>query len=152
MIFGYARVSSIEQSLDGQVEALRAAGAEKIFAEKVSGKNTNGRPQFAKLLRAVSEGDVILVTKLDRFARSLRDLLTVMAELHERGVGFKSLGSFSPTGAGGGTTGSGVRGSTTCIPWIDVKRWMGSFGGILSVMVYFLVSITIRFVVIPACI
>src|SRR6476660_8318617 len=92
MKFGYARVSSNTQDHAAQVEALKAAGCEKIFSEKASGKSTNGRPEFCKLMKAISPGDTIVVTKLDRLARSSRDLHNILGELAERSCGFVSLG------------------------------------------------------------
>ena len=68
MKFGYARVSSNTQDHAAQVEALKAAGCERIFSEKASGKSTNGRPEFAKLMKALKHGDVVTVVKLDRLA------------------------------------------------------------------------------------
>jgi predicted site-specific integrase-resolvase len=73
MIIGYARVSTQEQSLDAQIEELKAAGAERIFAEKASGA-WRERPELAKLKAQVTYGDVVMVTRLDRLARSTRDL------------------------------------------------------------------------------
>ena len=90
MIIGYARVSTDGQTLDAQHSTLRAAGAEKVFAEKVSGAKTN-RAQLAKAIDALGAGDVLLVTRLDRLARSTRDLLNVLATISEKGAGFKSL-------------------------------------------------------------
>ena len=90
-VYGYARVSSGSQSHEAQCEALRNAGCERIYAEKISAKAEVHRPQLAKLLRVADAGDVIIVCKLDRFARSLRDLLNIMADLNSRGVGFRSL-------------------------------------------------------------
>jgi DNA invertase Pin-like site-specific DNA recombinase len=90
-VYGYARVSSLAQGLTTQVAALTAAGAERIYKEKLSGKNAE-RPQLQILLRKVMPGDVVLVTKVDRLARSTRDLLNIIAELDEAGVGFRSLG------------------------------------------------------------
>jgi DNA invertase Pin-like site-specific DNA recombinase len=78
--------------LQSQVEALRAAGCERIYSEKASGKSTNGRPQLAKMLKALLPGDVVVVTKLDRVARSARDLLNIVGELKDRGCGFLSIG------------------------------------------------------------
>jgi predicted site-specific integrase-resolvase len=78
MIVGYARVSTDGQTLDAQQAALIANGAEKIFAEKVSAAKTD-RKALAKAIAAPSEGDVLLVTRLDRLARSTRDLLNVLA-------------------------------------------------------------------------
>jgi DNA invertase Pin-like site-specific DNA recombinase len=74
MKFGYARVSSNTQDHAAQVEALKAAGCERIFSEKASGKSTNGRPEFARLIKTLRHGDVVTVVKLDRLARSSRDL------------------------------------------------------------------------------
>ena len=90
MIVGYARVSTDGQTLDAQHSTLRAAGAEKVFAEKVSGAKTN-RAQLAKAIDALGAGDVLLVTRLDRLARSTRDLLNVLATIADKGAGFKSL-------------------------------------------------------------
>jgi DNA invertase Pin-like site-specific DNA recombinase len=92
MRYGYARVSSETQDYTAQVEALKAAGCERIYSEKASGKNTNGRPEFAKAMKALLPGDAIVVTKLDRIARSSRDLQNIIHDLKERGCGFVSLG------------------------------------------------------------
>ena len=89
-IYGYARVSTDGQTLDAQVTQLKAAGAEKVFREKVSGAQTD-RAQLARLLRALEPGDVVLVTRLDRLARSTRDLLNVLAAVGEKEAGFRSL-------------------------------------------------------------
>jgi DNA invertase Pin-like site-specific DNA recombinase len=90
MIVGYARVSTDGQTLDAQHVALKAAGAEKVFAEKVSGAQTE-RKALAKAIGALNAGDVLLVTRLDRLARSTRDLLNVLASVSEKGAGFRSL-------------------------------------------------------------
>lgn len=90
MIIGYARVSTQEQNLDAQIDALKAAGAERIFEEKLSGKAKN-RPELEKLLDQLRAGDVIVVTKYDRLARSLKDLITIVEAIREREAGFKSL-------------------------------------------------------------
>jgi DNA invertase Pin-like site-specific DNA recombinase len=92
MRYGYARVSSDTQDYQAQVEALKAAGCERIFSEKASGKSTNGRPEFVKLMRALLPGDAVVVTKLDRLARSSRDLHNILGQLKEQGCGFVSLG------------------------------------------------------------
>jgi DNA invertase Pin-like site-specific DNA recombinase len=92
MKFGYARVSSNTQDYAAQVEALKAAGCERIFSEKASGKSSNGRPEFPKLMKALNHGDVVTVVKLDRLARSSRDLQNILHELKEMGCGFVSLG------------------------------------------------------------
>src|SRR5262245_56621947 len=102
MKYGYARVSSKGQDYIAQVEALKAAGCEKIFSEKASGKSTDGRPEFKKLLKALLPGDVVVVTKLDRLARSSRNLHNVLHELEGLSCGCVSLGEawcrFKPVG------------------------------------------------------
>jgi DNA invertase Pin-like site-specific DNA recombinase len=90
MIVGYARVSTDGQTLDAQQAALRSAGAERVFAEKVSGAKTDRR-QLAKAIDALGAGDVLLVTRLDRLARSTRDLLNVLDAVAKRGAGFRSI-------------------------------------------------------------
>jgi len=92
MRYGYARVSSNSQDYAAQVDALKAAGCERIFSEKASGKSTSGRKEFEKLMKALLPGDAVVVTKLDRLARSSRDLHNVLHELQERSCGFVSLG------------------------------------------------------------
>jgi DNA invertase Pin-like site-specific DNA recombinase len=92
MKYGYARVSSKAQDYTAQVEVLKAAGCERIFSEKASGKSTNGRPEFAKLLKALLPGDTVVVTKLDRLARSSRDLHNILHEMEGLSCGFVSLG------------------------------------------------------------
>lgn len=89
-IFGYARVSTDGQSADGQVEALIAAGAAKIFKEKVSGAKAD-REELGRLLKAIGAGDVLMVTRLDRLARSTLNLLKVLNQVMEKGAGFRSL-------------------------------------------------------------
>jgi DNA invertase Pin-like site-specific DNA recombinase len=91
MIYGYARVSTDGQSVDAQVKQLRAAGAEKIYRETASG----ARADRAQLIRAVTQlaaGDVLAVTRLDRLARSTRDLLNTLAQIAGKKAGFRSLG------------------------------------------------------------
>jgi DNA invertase Pin-like site-specific DNA recombinase len=90
MIIGYARVSTDGQTLDAQLAALRGAGADRVFSEKVSGAKTDRR-QLAQAIAALAVGDVLLVTRLDRLARSTRDLLNVLANVADRGAGFRSL-------------------------------------------------------------
>ena len=89
-MFGYARVSTNGQDLSAQDAELRSAGCAKVFKEKVSGAKTD-RPELAKAIRQLEEGDVLLVTRLDRLARSTRDLLNVLDEIAKRGAGFRSL-------------------------------------------------------------
>ena len=89
-IYGYARVSTNGQDLSSQEAELMAAGAAKVFKEKVSGAKTD-RAELAKLIRRLEPGDVLIVTRLDRLARSTRDLLNVLATVGEREAGFRSL-------------------------------------------------------------
>jgi DNA invertase Pin-like site-specific DNA recombinase len=91
MIVGYARVSTDGQTLNAQQSALSEAGCARIFSEKESGVKTD-RAQLAKAIAALGEGDCLIVTKLDRLARSTRDLLNTLAEIAQRGAAFKSLG------------------------------------------------------------
>lgn len=91
MLVGYARVSSVGQSLDIQNEALLAAGCEKVFSEKISGRSTDQREQLALALDFVREGDTLVVTRLDRLARSVGDLHRIIERLTEKGVAFKCL-------------------------------------------------------------
>jgi DNA invertase Pin-like site-specific DNA recombinase len=90
MIIGYARVSTDGQTLDAQQSALREAGCEGIFSEKESGARTD-RPQLTKAIAALTDGDTLIVTKLDRLARSTRDLLNTLAAIGDRRATFKSL-------------------------------------------------------------
>jgi len=91
MIIGYARVSTDGQTLDAQQAALREAGCARVFSEKVSGAKTD-RAQLAKAIAALAEGDTLIVTKLDRLARSTRDLLNTLDAIGKAGAAFKSLG------------------------------------------------------------
>lgn len=90
MIIGYARVSTDEQNLDAQLDALKGVGALRIFSDKISG-SLRKRPELDRLLDQLRDGDVIVVTKYDRLARSLRDLLDIVEAIKERGAGFRSL-------------------------------------------------------------
>jgi DNA invertase Pin-like site-specific DNA recombinase len=89
-IVGYARVSTGQQDYQTQVDRLTAAGAAKVFAEKQSGLD-GGRPMLAECLRYVRDGDTLIVTKLDRLARSTADLYRIVTDLADRGVAFKVL-------------------------------------------------------------
>jgi DNA invertase Pin-like site-specific DNA recombinase len=88
--YGYARVSTNGQDLSAQDAELMAAGCAKVFKEKASGAKSD-RPELAKAIGRLEEGDVLVVTRLDRLARSTRDLLNVIAAIADRGAGFKSL-------------------------------------------------------------
>ena len=90
MIYGYARISTDGQSLDAQRAELAAAGCAKVFAETASG-TTADRPRLGRALEALDPGDVLVVTRLDRLARSTRDLLNVLATVAARGAEFRSL-------------------------------------------------------------
>jgi DNA invertase Pin-like site-specific DNA recombinase len=90
-LYGYARVSTNGQALDAQVAQLEAAGCARIYREKVSGAKTD-RAELKKMLRALRVGDLVLVTRLDRLARSTRDLLNILAHVSDRSAGFRSLG------------------------------------------------------------
>jgi len=90
MVIGYARVSTNDQETATQVAALKAAGCERIYREKASGGRWD-RPELHRLLDQLRKGDVLVVWKLDRLSRSLRDVLTIMARLGEAGAGFRSL-------------------------------------------------------------
>jgi DNA invertase Pin-like site-specific DNA recombinase len=90
MIIGYARVSTDGQSLEAQQASLKAAGAERIFSEKISGAITD-RKALGKAIAALQTDDVLLVTRLDRLARSTRDLLNILDTISKAGAKFKSL-------------------------------------------------------------
>ena len=90
-IIGYARVSTLDQDLSGQIEALKASGATTIYREKVSSVRAV-RPQLAKLMAALKLGDVVMVTKLDRLGRSTRELLDLIEGIGKAGASFRSLG------------------------------------------------------------
>lgn len=102
VIIGYARVSSSGQAVDAQVEQLASAGCEKIFQETVSGTKSE-RPELRAAVSMLSEGDVLIVTRLDRLARSTHDLLEIVHQIETCGAQLKSLAdawadTASPTG------------------------------------------------------
>src|SRR6266568_6603988 len=90
MIYGYARCSTADQSLDGQLAQLCSAGCERVFSEKISGAKLDRR-QLAGAIKALGPGDTLIVTRLDRLARSTRDLLNTLDTVTKAGAGFKSL-------------------------------------------------------------
>ena len=104
MLIGYARVSTIGQSLSVQREQLLGAGCTQIFEEKKTGADRK-RTQLSRMLREISEGDVLIITSLDRLARSTHDLLEITHQLKEKDVQFRSLRE----------------------PWADTTSPMGSF-------------------------
>ncbi len=91
MKIGYARVSTEDQKLDTQIDALREAGCEKIYKEKITGSKRD-RPQLDKMLEHIRAADVVIITKYDRLSRSLRDLIDIVGQINEKDAGFKSLG------------------------------------------------------------
>lgn len=91
MLVGYARCSSSSQSLDIQLDHLGKAGCEKVFAEKVSGRSTKDRIELAQAMDFVREGDTLVVTRLDRLARSVGDLHRIIEKLTDKRVEFRCL-------------------------------------------------------------
>src|SRR3954463_523498 len=89
-IVGYARVSTRDQDLAGQLAELKAAGCELVYREKVSGAASD-RKELARLVRKLERGDTVIVTRLDRLARSTRDLLNILDEIGKAGAGFRSI-------------------------------------------------------------
>ena len=90
MLIGYARVSTEDQSLDRQIDQLKAAGVKKIYCEKITGTKKD-RPKLKEMLDNAREGDTIIVTDLTRISRSTKDLLSLVEEINKRGMHFKSL-------------------------------------------------------------
>jgi DNA invertase Pin-like site-specific DNA recombinase len=88
---GYAWVSAVDQDFNGQIDQLRAAGCDKVFSEKMSAKSTNGRRALQKALDTLQPGDTLVVTKLDRLARSIRDLLNLLDEIKATGAHIRAL-------------------------------------------------------------
>jgi DNA invertase Pin-like site-specific DNA recombinase len=91
MIVGYARVSTQDQDLSAQLDALKKAGCTQVYREKISGVRAD-RPQLARMVATLKRGDLVIVTRLDRLGRSVRELLNLLAEYDKLGVGFRSLG------------------------------------------------------------
>jgi DNA invertase Pin-like site-specific DNA recombinase len=90
MRIGYARVSTQDQKLDSQLDALKKAGCAVVYREKLSGKNLE-RPELQKIMNDIGEGDALVVFKLDRLGRSLKDLIDTVNKLHQKKVTFISL-------------------------------------------------------------
>lgn len=101
VLIGYARVSTQDQNLDLQSEALTKAGCERIFNDKISGSRTE-RPGLTKALEMLREGDTLVVWKLDRLGRSVKNLVDLVGELHQQGIQFKSLTDAIDTGTPSG--------------------------------------------------
>jgi DNA invertase Pin-like site-specific DNA recombinase len=89
--YGYARVSTEDQSLEAQRAALQAAGCDLIIEEKASGKDVEGRPKLALLIEVLGAGDQLIVTKLDRLARSTLNMLELVEQIGRKGAGLRSL-------------------------------------------------------------
>jgi DNA invertase Pin-like site-specific DNA recombinase len=101
-LYGYARVSSADQDLSIQRTALKAAGCRVIRAEKASGTSRNGRTELETLLQFLTAGDTLVVTRVDRLARSMRDLQNIVHELREKGVHLKATEQPVDTGSAAG--------------------------------------------------
>jgi len=101
VLIGYARVSTHDQNLELQIEALIKAGCKKIFEDKISGSRAE-RPGLAKAQEALREGDTLVVWKLDRLGRSVKHLVDLVGQLHKQGVQFKSLTDSIDTGTASG--------------------------------------------------
>jgi len=90
MIVGYARVSTADQNLDRQIDALKTAGAEKLFTEKVTGKKQD-RPELMKMIEQLREGDVVVISELTRLSRSTKDLFAIVDMIKAKGADIRSL-------------------------------------------------------------
>ncbi|MDD2358663.1 MAG: recombinase family protein [Thiovulaceae bacterium] len=101
MLIGYARVSTTDQNLSLQKEALQKAGCERIYEDTISGTRAD-RPGLAKVLEMLRSGDTLVVWKLDRLGRSVKNLITLVTELHSNGIHFKSLTDSIDTGTPSG--------------------------------------------------
>ena len=101
MIIGYARVSTQDQNAELQVDALEKAGCDQVFQEKFTGMRRE-RPELSQCLRMLRKDDVLVVWKLDRLARALKDLVEIVQDLHDREIGFKSLTESIDTTSSGG--------------------------------------------------
>jgi DNA invertase Pin-like site-specific DNA recombinase len=114
MNLGYARVSSISQDYETQVAALKIAGCNRTYAEKMSGKNASNRPELQKLLSAVRPGDKVVVTKLYRLGRDIVDISTIVRELSNQGAGLVVLDQGLDTS------------STWGCKFLELLAWVGS--------------------------
>lgn len=99
---GYARVSTDDQHLDLQLDALKRAGCAAVYEEKMSGKSAANRPELDHCLKALRTGDTLVVWRLDRLGRSLQDLVRIVTELEGQGIAFESLGEKIDTGSASG--------------------------------------------------
>ena len=101
MNIGYARVSTLDQRTDLQLDALKQARCEQIYTEHFTG-STRARPELENCLRSLRQGDTLVVWRLDRLGRSLKDLVTIITDLEERGVAFRSITEAIDTSTSGG--------------------------------------------------
>ena len=101
-LIGYARVSTIDQNYEIQVSALKESGCKKIFSEKKSGSSVKGRTKLEQCLDYLREGDTLVVTRIDRLARSLRDLQNLVHDLKDQGIELKALEQPVDTGTAAG--------------------------------------------------
>ena len=90
IIIGYARVSTIEQNLDRQIDAMKENGAEKIFTEKVTGRKSD-RPELLRMMDQLRDGDVVIISELTRLSRSTKDLFAIVDQIQAKGANIKSL-------------------------------------------------------------
>lgn len=91
MIYGYARVSTSKQELDTQLDKLKNAGCERVFKEKITGTSKGGRKELEALMAILVDGDAVKITKIDRLARSIRDLRDIIEKMNEKGVSVEFL-------------------------------------------------------------
>ena len=126
MHIGYARVSTGEQKLDLQLDALKEAGCQKIYQEQTSGA-AKRRPELERCLEQLRGGDTLVVWRLDRFGRSLKDLVGKMEALEEKGVGFKSLTEGIDTTTAQGRLTFHIFGAwrSSSVSWPASGRWRG---------------------------
>lgn len=101
MLVGYSRISTADQSLDLQIDALKVAGCDKIFSDVASGSK-NDRPKLAEALAFIRQGDILVVWRLDRLCRNLKSLLEIIELLEQQNVGFRSLEETLDTTTSGG--------------------------------------------------
>jgi predicted site-specific integrase-resolvase len=117
MLIGYARVSTQDQNLELQTEALTKAGCKKVFEDKVNGSRAE-RPGLTKAQEALRKGDTLVVWKLDRLGRSVKNLVDLVGELHKQGVQFKSLTDAIDTAL--------LRDASSSTSWQAWLRWNAS--------------------------
>ena len=122
-VYGYARVSTTDQSLDIQIAALKAAGCEKIRSEKQSGTTTNGRQELKTLLEFIDAGDVLMVTRIDRLARSIGDLQDIVRALKAKGVALRATEQPIDT--------STAAGKALRAPWPAVEQFVAAALGLV---------------------